>query len=430
MADDNSLIPQTPTSNALNADEQARPSEPVYVSDNNGYGLMMGIKGNPHPDEIAEILKKAKKQGIPSAIMPDSAKVMDAQIRDYTKQEKEGLAEELKSAPKGTPKFNLIQQQLGAQEQRRVAKLPPAEGMLKSGLRAALTDLVPSLGTMAGGIGGGVAAGVAGLELGPFDLPVAIAGSLAGGTAGGKAFGKAQEWALKNIYGEDGYQKLQDQMESDRRAHEMVTGIGSMIGGIPAMFSGKGVAGAVGKTLPKLGKASPLAANIVAKLAEGTTGFATMDASGAAQRGEGMTDIAKAAGKGAVTGAALAYVPHAKGLLMSITARPLSEAAIMAVAHSLYDAAVDGKKIDPLEVGKQALKDYPAFALMGGGSHLIGKIKGTNSMFSDHIFSFLREFLGKKLCTHRIFDVGTVRKMSFGILYIVLVIFFKKLIIS
>lgn len=237
------------------------------------------------------------------------------------------------------------------------------EGTVKSFLRSAAMKAVPAVGTLLGGIGGGAVGTVVGSPTGPGAVVPAIAGTIAVGTAGGALASKAQSALLRNIYGDYEYQRMLAQEKANERVHNMASAMGGLVGDVPAMFSGTGVA----KAAPILAKAPA----IVAKALETATAFSTMEASHKAQEGGSIGEIARSAAEGGITGGVLSFVPHAKSLLQAVTARPASEALIMATAQSLFDAQRTGKQIDPLEIAQQTVQNFPAFAVMGAGGHLM-----------------------------------------------------------
>lgn len=227
--------------------------------------------------------------------------------------------------------------------------------------RSFLPELIPSAGTAIGGVAGGTGGPV---------------GAVAGGVAGGMAARDLQN----EVLGEEGLEQLREQQAIDQAAHPYASKMGGFLGIVPAMFGGGGGAGklvASEEALANLGRFAPQ--KLASQSLESATAFAGMQGSGAAQAkmegtpGSENLSIPKELAKGFAMGGVVGFVPQARSILTSILGKAPADATVMAITNELWNAAKEGRPVDPGAVVHQTAEDAPGFALLNA---FMGRLHG------------------------------------------------------
>lgn len=243
------------------------------------------------------------------------------------------------------------------------------EGALASGMRAALTGVVPAIGAALGGRVGTVASGLAGAESGPADIPIAIAGGLIAAGAGAALGKKAQD----HLMGGEWTAHNQAQLDANMAAHPIASKIGAFIPAVVSMIGGAGpqiekAAAGYLERIAQSGATPTFIQKAIAALPENMVIGARMGTAASSENladGKGSaTDLINEAVKGAVTMGPVAFVPGASTLLGAAMGKAPADAAVLATSNALYDRTVKGTPIDFDKLKEDIGTDIPGFVLL------------------------------------------------------------------
>ena len=232
------------------------------------------------------------------------------------------------------------------------------EGMLKSAGRAFASKIFPAVGTALGAYGGEELAGLAGIESGPGAVLAAATGGIAGGALGGMTAQKIQNSVLGDSAAEN-----EAQMQVNAQANPMSSQFGGIVPTILSMGGAGGILKASANAMERraategVEQAAKLLPSKLVNVADSAIAGARLGASETAQQWVNGEDVdgAKLAdnmAKNAIQFGPLGLMGHAETMLKSVMQAP-SQAAITTLAGALYDNAVHGKAIDPLDLAKQ-----------------------------------------------------------------------------
>lgn len=228
----------------------------------------------------------------------------------------------------------------------------PEDSLMTAGRELAM-GAIPAAGTAIGGTAGALLGSAAG-----------PAGTVAGDITGGAAGGLLGQQILKSGMGDLDYRRAQAQLEANRQERPFAAEMGGMAPMILETMGGGGPLTKIGREAALAGKAAPLAE----RLASAATTGARMGGSESAQMSaDGQdTNLPSDIARGALTMGVTGFLPHAKSILQAVTGKAVGDAAAMALAGSVYDAAVQGKPMDLSGITDQTGASIPSFMIMNG----------------------------------------------------------------
>ena len=210
----------------------------------------------------------------------------------------------------------------------------PAEGGVAAFVRAAVPKIIPGLMGLVGSIAGGTV-GAFGGPAAPVTIP---AGAIAVGIAAESQGEKVNKWLAERLFTPEHIAAYNAQNEANAAERPLTAAAGEMVGGVASMFAGGGTAKAIPKLVRaarlseeaiKAGKTVAEAKQVYDKAAGGArvggalleTGVAgaVMTGGDEAQNPDAtLYSTIKAAIRGGVTMAPLAFLPHSEAILKEV----------------------------------------------------------------------------------------------------------------
>lgn len=218
----------------------------------------------------------------------------------------------------------------------------------------------------------GAAAGMGAAALAAPAAPETLgAAPVAADLAASAAASYGTQKAIDAVRGPVAARRAQEQLEANHTAHPFMSGMGEAVPFLTSMTNPVNwFKKAATTTAGKIGQ----------RVVQSATGGARAGGIAASREyangSSNLLDIPKEMIHSAATMAPLGFIGPAKNILMAMTGKAASEAAIAATSEALYQRVVNGKPLDLSEITQGAVSDVPGFILLNALSaafHLRGK---------------------------------------------------------